>query len=95
MRLKSQVYFSNNYLFIEKVNLLQCFFSLARYGLEILGEAKKAKREGEGLGGGRSYSNFDVWLLNTNKLKIYHVIFTTRADKGNLFHLLKDESRKK
>ena len=52
MRLKSQVYFSNNYLFIEKVNLLQCFFSLARYGLEILGEAKKAKREGEGLGGG-------------------------------------------
>ena len=28
------------------------FFFLARYGLEILGEAKKAKREGEGLGGG-------------------------------------------
>lgn len=52
MRLKSQVYFSNNYLFIEKVNLLQCFFFLARYGLEILGEAKKAKREGEGLGEG-------------------------------------------
>ena len=44
---------------------------------------------------GKSYSNFDVWLLNTNKLKIFHVIFTTRADKGNLFHLLKDESRKK
>lgn len=46
------------------------------------------------MGGGRSYSNFDVWLLNTNKLKIYHVIFTTRAGKENLFHLLKDESRK-
>ena len=28
------------------------FFFLARYGLEILGEAKKAKREGEGLGEG-------------------------------------------
>ena len=76
------------------------FFFLPGMALRYLEKPKRQKERGRGWegglgGGGRSYSNFDVWLLNTNKLKIYHVIFTTRADKGNLFHLLKDESRKK
>ena len=52
MRLKSQVYFSNNYLFIKKSESASMFFFLPGMALRYLEKPKRQKERGRGWEGG-------------------------------------------